>query len=208
MAEATLTLPGVELPPLSLRFAETVYGLDISTKRIAMGVVQGHGPDRPPEVGWFSLEVEQLGGGARRGAGLLAALPPFLRRIADVAPPVAVLVEQPYGQGKARPHPEAYYTVGITLAVLATEFPTAQIAKLTPGEWKAEAMGAGAGHARKPEILGWARDTLGYPGDCPKCGGHGTSKCDAANRAHDEADALGVATSAAVRWVNAGALLR
>lgn len=189
---------------MSLRLDCNVWGLDVSTRRIALGVVQGRGPDAPPEVGWFSHEIEQLGGGAPRLARLLAELPSFLRRIGDVAEPAAVLVEQPFGQGKKRPHPQSYYVVGVVLAVLASEFGApageAVVRVVEPTSWKADALGAGSGFATKPKVLRWARETIDYPGECPKCGGEGDKKCDASARAHDEADALGVATSAAIRW--------
>lgn len=197
-----LTIPGLEVPPYSCRLDDNVWGLDISTRRIALAIVQGRGAELRPEVGWFSLEVEQHGGGARRLAWLLEALPPWVRRYADVAPPAAVLAEQPYGQGKSRPHPQSYYVVGIVLAVLATEFPNAPVENVTPGEWKAEALGLGKGAARKPTILRWANDAVAYTGECPKCNAAGDAKCDNACRAHDEADALGVATSAAIRWAH------
>lgn len=199
---STLALPGIDIPPYSCRLDVNVWGFDISTRRIALGIVQGRGPLERPEVGWFSLEVVQHGGGARRLAGLLEALPPFVRRYAEVAPPASVLVEQPYGQGKSRPHPQSYYVVGVVLAVLATEFPDAPVANITPGEWKAEALGLGHGSARKPQILRWARDVAEYTGQCPKCNAVGSGNCDNACRAHDEADALGAATSAAIRWEN------
>lgn len=198
-----LTLPGVELPPLSLRLTDHVWGLDISTRRIALGVIQGHGAELAPEVGWFSHEVEQLGGGTGRLAGLLQALPEFFARVATVAPPAAILAEQPYGQGKARPHPQSYYVVGVVLAVLADAFPTATIDVVEPTSWKAVALGEGSGFATKPVVLAWAKQTVDYTGDCPKCHGHGVKKCDHACRAHDEADSLGVATSAAIRWCDA-----
>jgi len=196
-----LTLPGIEVPPLSCRLTENVWGLDVSTRRIAVGVVQGHGPDRQPEVGWFSHEIEQHAGDpARRLARLLETLPPFLQRMGDVAPPAGVLVEQPYGQGKARPHPQSYYVVAIALALLGQAFPAARIDVVEPTSWKCDALGAGRGFAKKPAILAWARETLWYPGDCRKCHGEGKGPCDEAARAHDEADCLGVATCAAIRW--------
>lgn len=194
------TLPGVALPPLTCRLPDNVWGLDLSTRRIALGVVQGAGPHRQPEVGWFSLEIVQHEGGASRLAGLLDALVPFVQRIATAAPPAAILAEQPYGQGKARPHPQSYYVVGVALAVLAREFPLADVQMVEPTSWKADALGAGAGFAKKPRILRWAQTTLDYTGDCPKCHGLGNAKCDHACRAHDEADCLGVATCAAIRW--------
>ena len=196
-----LTLPGVELPPLSCRLTdENVWGFDISTRRVSLGVVQGRGPAAPPELGWFSHEVRQDGGGARRLGALLEDLPPFLRRLAAVASPTAILVEQPFGQGKARPHPQSYYVVGAVLAVLAVEFPLADIAVVEPTSWKADALGVGAGFATKPAVLRWAQQTIGYTGDCPKCHGRGDKKCEEACRGHDEADALGVAACATIRW--------
>jgi hypothetical protein len=203
-----LTIPGVQLPPLSLRLnvGVNLWGVDASTRRIALSVVQGRGADEPPDTGWFSLEIEQLGGGAARAAGLLAALPPFVQRLATAAPPVGVLVEQPYGQGKARPHPQSYYIVGVVLASIAAQFPTARVDVVEPSSWKCEALGAGQGFAKKPAILRWARSTIDYPADCPKCHGEGAGNCDHPCRAHDEADSLGDATCAAMRWSTTGRL--
>lgn len=195
-----LTLPGVEVPPYSCRLDDHVWGFDVSTRRIAIGVAQGRGPDEQPELGWFSLAIEQLGGGARRLAGVHATLPPFMARLATAAPPAAVLVEQPYGAGKSRPHPQSYYVVGVVLLLCAVQFPTAHVEVIDPMSWKADALGAGAGAAKKPRILAWARDVLDYTGDCRKCHGEGNGKCDEPCAAHDEADALGVTTAAVIRW--------
>lgn len=199
MGVSALTIPGVEVPPLSCRLHDNVWGFDVSTRRISVGVIQGRGMQAPPEVGWFSRDVAQHNGGAVRLAGLLEDLPLFLQPIARAAPPSAVLVEQPYGQGKARPHPQSYYIVGVVLAVLATQFP-GPVAVVEPTSWKAEALGAGAGFAKKPQILAWARSVVGYSGDCPKCHGDGSDACDNPCRAHDEADGIGVATAGAIRW--------
>lgn len=197
---STLTLPGVEVPPYSCRLEDNVWGLDISTRRIAVGVVQGRGQDAAPEVGWFSHEVEQFDRDpARRLARLLETLPAFLRRLGSVAPPAGVLCEQPYGQGKARPHPQSYYVVGVTLALLGQAFTDARIDVVEPTSWKCDALGTGKGFAKKPAILAWATVTVGYPGDCRKCHGEGKD-CNEPSRAHDEADCLGVATTAAIRW--------
>lgn len=201
----TLTLPGVEIPPYSCRLAIgcNVWGFDVSTRRIALAIVQGAGADEPPEVGWFSLAIEQLGGGAPRLAGVHRTLPPWMERFAEVAPPTTVLVEQPYGAGKARPHPQSYYVVGAVLLLCAVQFPRAVVDVIDPMSWKHDALGKGSGGAKKPKILAWAKSAVGYTGDCRKCHGEGTGSCDEASAAHDEADALGVATCATVRWANA-----
>lgn len=205
-AAEALTLPGVQTPPASLRLGVNVWGLDVSTRRISVGVLQGTARDEPPEIGWFSLDVEQHGGGAARLAWLHDALPGFLGKLISAAPPRGVLVEQPYGQGKARPHPQSYYVVGVVLCALALDLrDVATVEVVDPSSWKRDALGQGHGFARKPEILAWAR-AAGYPGDCPRCGGQGRD-CDVPGRAHDEADALGVATCAGVRWA-AGRSLR
>lgn len=207
MADAlALPLPGVEVPPLSCRLDVNLWGFDISTRRIALGVVQSHDRKVVPEVGWFSYDVEQHSGGARRLAGIMDTFPTFVRRVAGVAAPTGLLLEQPYGQGKARPHPQSYYVVGVALAILAVEFPAAHLAVVEPTSWKCEALGEGKGFATKPMVLGWAQATLGYTGDCDKCHGLGKGKCDHACRAHDEADSLGVVTSAAIRWARDGRL--
>jgi hypothetical protein len=207
---STLPLPGVDVPaytppwqfaPRACRLTENVWGLDVSTRRIAVGVIQGVALNTEPEVGWFSHEVEQFDKNpARRLARMLETLPAFLDRLGGVAPPVAVLVEQPYGQGKSRPHPQSYYVVGVTLALLGQAFPDARIDVVEPTSWKRDALGEGKGFAKKPVLLAWARTVIDYPGDCRKCHGEGKGACDEACRAHDEADAIGVATCAAIRW--------
>jgi hypothetical protein len=202
VATSALTLPGVELPPYSLRLDVNVWGFDVSTRRISLGVVQGHGLDEPPEVGWFSLTVDQLGGGAQRLAGLHASVPPFLRPKGEVAPPALIVAEQPYGQGKSRPHPQSYYVVGVLLGLCAVQFPEAKVDVIDPSSWKRDALGDGSGFAKKPQILAWAQATLGYPGDCRKCHAEGNKPCDEACIAHDEADCLGVVTSTAIRWAS------
>jgi Holliday junction resolvasome RuvABC endonuclease subunit len=199
-------LPGVELPPVSLRLSVNLWGIDCSTRRIALGVVQGRGPAEPPEIGWFSLNLPVLKGAARL-AHLHDALPPFFSKVAAVAPPAGVLVEQPFGQGKARPHPQSYYVVGVVLCALGLDFgELGPVEVVEPSSWKKYAMGEGHGFAKKPAILAWAQRTVGYPGECPTCNADAPD-CDHACAAHDEADALGVVTCAAVRWA-AGEPLR
>jgi hypothetical protein len=77
---------------------------------------------------------------------------------------------------------------------------------IEPTSWKCDALGAGAGFAKKSRILAWAQQTFGYTGDCPKCHALGDKNCDAPTRAHDEADSLGVVTCATIRWCRDRAL--
>lgn len=199
-----LTLPGLEVPPISLRIDGNFWGVDPSTKRIALGVVQGH-ETTSSEIGWFSEAIEELDKGAFRLGDAKAKARAMFERVAEIAPPTGVLVEQPYGSG-ARPHPELYYVVGVVLAELADLFPSTAIDVVEPSSWKATAIGQGYGFAKKPAILAWAQG-IGYPETCLRCNSEprpGGKDCHGI--AHDRADSLGIATCAAVRWANDGRL--
>lgn len=209
MPEATLTLDGVETQPTSLRFTGAVWGFDLSTSRIALAVLDGR-PDAPPELGWFSLDVQQLDKGPHRLRQLQDDLDPWLERIRSAAMPRLVAVEQPFGQGKARPQPQSYYVVAILLAKLARMLEhNAPVGVIEPTSWKKDALGEGNGFAKKGHVLRWAREH-GYPGDCSKCHGLSFKDCDPSSagdrKAHDEADAVGIATAAAVRLCGARSL--
>jgi Holliday junction resolvasome RuvABC endonuclease subunit len=191
-----LTLPGLEVPPLSLRTSDNLWGLDPSTVRYALGVVQGAGHNAAPDIGWFAEEIAQLDKGAYRLSDARARVTAMFEKVAAVAPPTGILVEQPYGSG-ARPHPELYYVVGVALEAAATMFPGIAIDVVEPSSWKAASMGQGYGFAKKPQILAWAQN-IGYPETCLRCNAEGEKDCKGV--VHDQADALGIATCAAVRW--------
>lgn len=205
MSTVAPTLPGIETPPQSLRLPGAVWGFDCSTTVIALAIVNPQDDDTP-EVGTFIHGVRDRDKGARRLAALHDDLRPFLERFLPLAPPIAVLVEQPFGQGKARPHPQSYYIVSVVLTALAQALPDeCAIGVIDPSSWKRDSMGDGHGFATKREILGWAL-AHGLAHDCHECHGEGEGDCPKAGPAHDEADALGVATAAAVRWAASGRL--
>lgn len=214
---STLPLLGVETPPTSLRLpvGVNIWGIDPSTKRIALVILQGKGHEEPPELGWFALAVAEMDKGPYRLRELRKALVPWMARYAVVAPPTAVTVEQPFaggdskpGRRSVRPHPQSYYVVGVTLEAVADTFGNTEcdVGVIDPMSWKADALGRGLGAAKKSQVLGWAQQH-GYPGDCPECHGLGkTSDCKPIE-AHDVADAAGIATCTAVRFL-AGRPLR
>lgn len=209
---STLPLLGVETPPTSLRLpvGVNVWGIDPSTKRIALVILQGRGRELPPEMGWFALAVAEMDKGPYRLRELRRELVPWMQRYAVVAPPAAVTVEQPFGGGDGgngrkvvRPHPQSYYVVGVTLEATADTFGGTEcdVGAIDPMSWKRDALGAGLGAAKKSQILGWAQQH-GYPGNCPQCNGQGkTSDCRPCE-AHDVADAAGIATCTAIRLLD------
>lgn len=213
----TIPLLGVETPPTSLRLpvGTNIWGIDPSTHRIALMILQGRGMDTGPELGWFCLNVAPMDKGAYRLRELRRGLIPWMRRYAAVAPPAAVTIEQPFAGGDGtkgkralRPHPQSYYVVGVTLEACADAFGAIEcdVGLIDPMSWKRDALGEGLGAAKKSQVLGWAQQH-GYPGDCPECHGQGrTSECKPCE-AHDIADAGGIATCTAVRYL-AGRALR
>jgi hypothetical protein len=149
---------------------EWVWGIDPSTRRVAIGWV---GADRGAAVRDF---------GSKRGAMRLAHIYQetfdFALELAAERPPLAVWVEQASG---ARPNPQLLYAVGVIQAAVFAALSPLQAFPLSvdtipSATWKKQATGFGR---RTPdEYLAWAQ-TNGYEGDDFDC-----------------AAALGVATAA------------
>lgn len=96
--------------------------------------------------------------------------------------PVCVSVEQPFAAGRVI-EPVQWYACGVTLEVIS--FVVGEgvpVRPVEPMSWKAEALGKGNGHAKKPEVMAWAREMAAYQGS-----------------REDEADATGIAACGAYR---------
>jgi Holliday junction resolvasome RuvABC endonuclease subunit len=200
------------VPPRSLLadLPGPVWGIDPSTERISLGIIS---PGAWPNIEARTLSLQQ--GGDHPGVRLARAenaLVSFFEHLAHIERagllgpedeerrvPVALAVEEPFGGGHAAPPVQLQMMCGMVLAAVWRTFGTqtkvlmkgkgANIG-VPPGTWKAQAMGAGNGRAKKPAITAWAQDACGWPGVSP-------------TRPQDEADALGIATWAAMEVVRA-----
>jgi hypothetical protein len=139
-----------------------VWGVDCSSKRVAVAV------DGAPPRTWVKSFTYYEETGLRLGA-IYAETVGLAREVArETGLPDLVVVEQPTGK---TPAPVLMYATGVEIAALATLGVSVRlIAVMT---WKQRAVGHG--HAKKPQIMEWAR-RRGYTG-----------------RLEDEADALGIA---------------
>lgn len=139
------------------------WGVDTSTKRIAIGCVEAEGL-RTGRV----LSVPGLEGARRLEAIRLATV----ELCDELAPgpwrPGVIVVEEPAGFGK-RPNPELAYAVGAVLCGLAGALPGTCVQFVASSKWKLEVCGYGAIKKPKPTdreayaVLEWARDA-GYTG--------------------------------------------
>jgi hypothetical protein len=147
------------VPPLALSLRDVVWGIDPSTRRIAVGMLAPG-----VEVGWRTLSLEQAQSNAARLWKAVHALPPWFEQLRDddvFGRPALVVVEQPFSSGRHVPH-ESLHMVGVVLASLWGALGLgAEIAMLNPSEWKSRGLGKGRGFAKKPGILAWARAAAG-----------------------------------------------
>lgn len=158
-----MTLAGVVAP---------VWGFDVSTRRISMGVLSPAG-----SVAVRTLSIEQDVPHRRLGHALREVIPWL--RVPDA--PALVGVEQPFGASMSRVDPQSFYMVGIVLAAIGVVAPAAtEVLMLPPQSWKARSVGHG--RAKKYEIMEWAQREHGYTGSL-----------------EDEADAIGVTIAAPVK---------
>lgn len=161
-------------PPNSLEMDRPVWGLDPSSKRVAVACVQR---------GLEWVETVSLPKGwddVRRFGEAHEVLVPFLRGL-PVRPGV-VFVEEPFLPRDHRQQPTHVWMFGVVLAALTAALgPEPKFRLIGASTWKAKALGAGHGRAKKPEVMEWARNVAGYAGSI-----------------EDEADAIGVATGGAV----------
>lgn len=201
-AQASL-LPEL-VPPLALELRDVVWGIDPSVRRIAVGMLAPG-----VEVGWRTLSLEQGHSNASRLWKAVGVLPGWFEQLRDdetFGRPRLVVVEQPFSSGRHVPH-ESLHMVGIVLAALWGALGLgSELVMLNPSEWKSRGLGKGRGFAKKPAILAWARSAAGYEGTCATCGdglqphvgGKRAGDCTRPSAAHDEADALGMATAGGV----------
>lgn len=176
-------LPGLA-PPASLRLPGPVWGFDLSTVRVSLGMI---GPGAPE---WNTLSLPKGSNLWTRQAEAVRELQHWLR-IYAFAPPVLAGFEAPLAGGHT-PLP-SFYLVGAFLAAWGAVFPMVELVAFSPGEWKLKATGLGYGRfpketpkaakrkLEKQRLVDWARECCGYVGGLD-----------------DEADALGVATATGV----------
>lgn len=100
--------------------------------------------------------------------------------LADRHPPAAVGVEQPFAAGRVI-EPIQWFACGVVLEVVAARLPGVPVLPIEPMSWKARALGKGHGHAKKAEVMTWARREFAYVGS-----------------SEDEADAAGIAVATAL----------
>lgn len=209
---ATEQLGLVELaPPHGLALRDAVWGIDVSTQRVALGMLDFR---TPGEVN-IDAATCSLAQPSTEGARLVAARGALLEFF-ESAPlagiftgPSLVVVEMPFAT-QHRVHAASYFMVGVVLQALWECLGlSCEIMLLNPSEWKKYAMGAGHGFARKHAILAWAR-SIGFAGTCSSCldglaprksvgkGRRAGLDCGSPSHHHDEADAVAMATAGAV----------
>lgn len=169
-------LPGLGevLPPRSVELDDFVWGIDPSTLRVACAVV------RRGLEGWDTLSLPK-GDLVPRLAGSHSVLARWFVELAERWPPAVVWIEEPFGHGRAKVHPNSERTFGVVLAALSFGVGRGTpVEFVSPSSWKAGAMGKGNGFATKDRVMSWAR-AGGYSGAL-----------------EDEADAVGIATHGAL----------
>jgi Holliday junction resolvasome RuvABC endonuclease subunit len=202
------------VPPRSLlaELPGPVWGIDPSTQRVSVGIVS------PTGITAHTLSLTQ--GGAHAGVRLARAMPDlqrFFARLGGIPSrsgthvddpalmPVAIAVEEPFGGAGTGVPVDSYILCGVVLAALAATFGERPVLLrqwqgkkrrwspigVGPSSWKARALGAGHGRAKKPEIEAWARAACGWDGPSP-------------TRPQDESDALAIATWAAMETIARG----
>jgi hypothetical protein len=138
------------------------WGVDSSTKRVAIGVVSAAG-ERYGDI----AAIPTSEGAARLAAiyGRTVASAKYLQA-ADL--PGVIVVEAAAGFGK-RPNPELAYAVGAVLAGLGAACPGVAVQMVIGSKWKLEVCGFGGIKKPKPTakeeyaVLKWAREH-GYGG--------------------------------------------
>jgi len=142
-----------------------VWGVDVSTKRLAFGFSNG-------DTTTLSLAVEE---GSRRLSEAHSAISQRSAELAGSYPPFCVFVEEPMGKFHNRSLDNmAAITQAAIYSALETRYPyPVSVLTIPPPQWKST-IGI-PGNASKEEVMAWAR-SVGYSGD-----------------SQDEADALAIA---------------
>lgn len=167
---AALHLPGLAAPTITA----PAWGVDASSLRMSVACFR---PGDVPAVRTLSMPA---GGLAERYAAATRSLVDFLRRLEQQwGRPQLVLVEEPFGHGKAQVHPTSNRYLGVLLASLGLALPGVDVDLVHTQTWKVRSVGHG--RASKEQVMAWARE-IGYFGSL-----------------QDECDALGIAACAAQR---------
>jgi hypothetical protein len=155
--------------------AGPLWGIDASSKRIALAMlVPG------PRLRWATLSLPQPRSQLLRFGGAYEEQLAFFAMHRDMHGASVVYIEEPFMPRDRREVPTHLLAYGVTLAALGQVLGNRPLVEVGPSRWKAKAMGAGHGHAEKPDILRWAQ-SVGYTGQL-----------------EDEADAIGVCVAGAV----------
>lgn len=138
------------------------WGVDSSTKRVAIGGISAEG-ERYGSI--VSVELLQ---GAARLARIYSATVTLAEHLLAAALPGVIVVEASAGFGK-RPNPELAYALGAVLAGIGTACPGVCVQMVIGSKWKLEVCGFGGIKKPKPTdkeeyaVLRWAREQ-GYEG--------------------------------------------
>lgn len=200
---STETLPGLSDVPA---FTDVGWGIDPAIKHcsVAVGLPPGSFATHP--IIWETVKLPDLPSVPRGGSKAekdarrserrrlygprLAEARDFLhysftKLAEEYGAPAYVGIEQPFAVGRMI-DPISWGIWGVTMEVCGALFGRPPLARpivpIEPMSWKASALGAGHGHAKKPEVLRWARESAAYPGAL-----------------EDEADATGVLVATARR---------
>lgn len=163
----TLIAPAELLPQTGFR----VWGIDPSSKRLAVAVVEGDGS--------FAATNVRLAENPNREARFADAHAAQVDYLKQLPTPALVFIEEPFVPRDRRQVPTHLLMYGVTLAALGEVLMGVPVTELTASQWKAQAMGKGNGFAKPAQYLEWAQ-SIGYEG-----------------RVEDEAAALGVAIGGA-----------
>ena len=168
-----------------------VWGIDPSTRRIALAIVPTHGPiiHRTLELGQGTVDAPKLAHARANMAGWFDSL-------AQEHDPGWLWVEEPFGGTtggrRSTVPPQSQWVLGVLME--AAYAATGAVANLIrPVEWKRDAVGHG--FASKRMTLDWARREHGLVLDCDRCAPDGKCK---GSLAHDIADSIGVAVAGAL----------
>lgn len=146
--------------------ADLVWGIDVSTRRIAFAsTLSGYSA---------SVDLPPLRPGGARLVEARKAIRSFAPVFAGSHPPLCVWLEEPTGR---HPKPTLGHMVGVAIEALYSSLASlyshpVEVFQVPVATWKKYAVGRG--NADKPAVMEWAR-TVGDPSN------------------QDEADALGIA---------------
>jgi hypothetical protein len=170
---------------LSEETALFVWGVDASTKRLAIGFSDGE----RLEVRSVDFDHKLMDGA--RLANIATVTKTWAAAWANAYPPHYVYVEQPSGKRVNHPLEFAIGAVmgGLYEALRYVHPHPVTVTTIPSATWKLRAMGNG--WSPKPKTLRWARQQ-GYEGWC-ECLETGQQNCDRKTVEHDEADAMGIA---------------